>query len=73
MAKKKGRLGKLTMLPAITKQGKWFKDHGMKSIGLHGETYKAFDRFRKAKSREMGVTLSWNEFVLVIMERGLDK
>jgi hypothetical protein len=54
----------------LTRQAKWFKEHGMTSIGLHGATYRKFDKLRRAASRDRGVKLlSWNEFILILIVR----
>jgi len=54
----------------LSRQGLWFKEHGMRSIGLHGTTYRRFDKLRRSASRASGVKLlSWNEFVLILIGR----
>jgi len=51
-----------------SRQAKWFKEHGMTSVGLHGTTYRKFDKLRRSASRERGIKLlSWNEFVLILI------
>lgn len=56
----------------MSRQARWFKAHGMTSIGLHGATYRRLDRLRRARSKAVGVRLlSWNAFIQILLEKDL--